>query len=183
MTCVVACVRDGKVYMGSDSAAASDTEISTQIRPKVFSNGDFLIGYCHSFRLGQIVEYHFKPPKIISDSDEHDFLIKFMVKHFIPALRACLTENCYPSLLDEANGWSLIVGVRGNIFIIEDDFNVSSYDRDYHAIGSGSPYALGALEALSTDEDMHPLDYLNLALMAAEKHSPSVASPFHFESS
>ena len=63
MTCIVGVVDNGKVYMGGDSAGVGGLCIETRKQPKVFRNGDFLIGYTDSFRMGQLLQYKMSPPR------------------------------------------------------------------------------------------------------------------------
>lgn len=173
MTCVVA-VTDGlKVKMGSDSAAANDDVISQRVCPKVFVRGEFGIGYCYSFRLGQIIEYFFEPPKIDKDVD----LMRYMVTKFVPALKVALEENDYPYHEDEKDRWMVLVGIRGKIFCIESDFQVGLDAEEVAAIGAGAELALGAM-FVSLELDYELLEIAELGLTAAAKFSPFVIEPF-----
>lgn len=65
MTRVVGLVRQGRVYMGVDSAAVQGwTRRASQVS-KVFRRGPFLIGYTTSFRMGQFLEHHLAPQRRI----------------------------------------------------------------------------------------------------------------------
>ena len=63
MTCIVAIKHDNEIWMGGDSAAFRDDERTNRADEKVFKNGDFLLGYSGSFRVGQLIRYAFNPPK------------------------------------------------------------------------------------------------------------------------
>lgn len=178
MTCVVAVVdrQDGTVYMGSDSAAVDDNLVVAHTPSKVFKVDEFGIGFCHSFRLGQIVQYHFEPPELPVGRIDKSYLMSYMVTKFIPELRRTLELNDYPSHDDEKDSWALLVGVRGMIFIVESDFHVGNYNDNFAAIGAGSEYALGAmlnsaLDGFSTAKE---------GLLAAKYFCPYVIPPFDF---
>lgn len=174
MTCVVALVdQNGKIAMGSDSSAVDETIITPHLDPKVFIKGEFGIGYCHSFRLGQILEFYFDPPEIPEGEDN---LMRYMVTQFIPHLRETLIENDYPHHDDEKTEWSLIVGVRGHLFTIESDWHVGYDDMTFAAIGAGSPYAIGAMASIKAGS---PGYIAFQALKVAEKFCPYVIGPFH----
>lgn len=176
MTCVVAIVdKSQKILMGSDSSAVDETTHTPHISPKVFvkGEGEFGIGYCHSFRLGQIIEFWFTPPPI---PDGEKNLMRYMVMDFIPELKTVLADQDYPNHEDEKTEWSLLVGVRGHIFTIESDWHVGFDDIPYAAIGAGSAYALGAIHAAEGDSKWS----LQKALEAAELFSPYVLGPFNF---
>jgi hypothetical protein len=165
---------NGKIIIGADSSAVDETIITPHIDPKVFKKGEFGIGYCHSFRLGQIIEFWFDPPPIPEGEDN---IIKYMVKDFIPELKGVLADNDYPNHDDEKTDWAIIVGVRGHLFTIESDWHVGYDDVSFAAIGAGSSYAIGAM-ASSTVGDNERIA-LN-ALLIAEKFCPYVIGPFNF---
>lgn len=175
MTCIVAIVdKQQGILMGADSSAVDDTIHTPHISPKVFLKGEFGIGYCHSFRLGQIIEFWFTPPPI-PDGEEN--LMRYMVMDFIPELKGVLADQDYPTHDDEKTEWSLIVGIRGHIFTIESDWHIGFDDIPYAAIGAGSSYALGAIHAAEGGSSMFSLQK---GLEAAEKFCPYVLGPFHF---
>ena len=174
MTCVVAIVdKQRKILMGADSSAVDDTIHTPHISPKVFIKGEFGIGYCHSFRLGQIIEFWFTPPPLPEGEED---LMRYMVVDFVPELKSVLADQDYPNHDDEKTEWSLIVGVRGHIFTIESDWHVGFDDIPYVAIGAGSSYAMGAIHAAEGDS----MFSLKKGLEAAELFCPYVLGPFHF---
>lgn len=175
MTCVVATVdMHGNILMGADSSAVDESIHTEHIHPKVFKRGEFGIGYCHSFRLGQIVEFWFEPPPI---PDNEKNIMRYMVMDFVPELKKILEDNDYPTHDEEKTDWSLIVGVAGKIFIIESDWHVGHDNLEYAAIGAGSAYALGAMSATS-DRGYHVTAQAGLEV--AEEFCPYVIGPFHF---
>ena len=178
MTCVVAVIgNDGTFCLAGDSAAVEDNMIVKRATPKVFQIGEFAIGYCHSFRLGQIIEYFFKPP-VLPEGADHKELMSYMVTKFIPTLKKALEKNDYPLQEDEKSDWSLIVCVRNSIFTIESDFHVGSDYDNFAAIGAGAEYALGSI-CSETDRN-NAVEAAERALRAAEYFSPNVIGPFNF---
>lgn len=177
MTCIVAVVDDGgKIVMGADSAASDSDIITSHINSKVFTKDEFGIGYCHSFRLGQVIEYWFIPPALPEETNDA-MLMEYMVRKFVPALRSVLEENNYPTHDDEKTDWSMIVGVRGNIFVIESDWHVGHDDLQFAAIGAGAPYALGAMWC---DVFASASQKAKDGLLCAIEFSPYVVGPINF---
>lgn len=176
MTCIVAIAgKDGAIILGADSSAVDETVQTAHIDPKIFIKGEFGIGYCHSFRMGQIIEFWFEPPPIPKNEIN---LMRYMVQDFIPELKSILADNDYPNHEDEKIEWSLIVGVRGNIFTVESDWHVGYDDIPYASIGAGSSYALGALYSTAIGDDAKSV--ARVALRAAEKFCPYVLGPFNY---
>jgi len=176
MTCVVGVVdSSGNIFMAADSSAADNNIVTRHTLPKVFRLYDFAIGYCHSFRLGQLIEHGFEPPPLGEDLSKEQ-MVEYMVTEFIPELRSQLESHGYPSNDDEKDNWSLLIGVRGHLFTIESDFHLGYDETPYAAVGAGTEYALGAMHSsLRKGRDL-AMD----GLKAAEYFCPYVAMPFHF---
>lgn len=69
MTCIVGLVDQGNVWIGGDSAGVGGYDLMLRADQKVFRNGDFLMGFTSSFRMGQLLRYKLSPPKLHSDDD------------------------------------------------------------------------------------------------------------------
>lgn len=177
MTCIVG-IRDmGRVHLGADSAGVSGLDLAVRDDRKVFTNGDFVMGFTSSFRMGQLLQYAFKPPKRHPSTD----VMAFMVTDFVDALRACLKAGGFASRKDEAEiAGTFLVGYAGRLFNIEGDYQVGESACGYHAVGCGDAIALGALHALYAKQPaMDPVERITTALHAAYAHSAGVRGPFH----
>lgn len=173
MTCVAALVDKNTVYMGADSAGTAGLDQVVRTDPKVFLNGEFLIGFTTSFRMGQLLRYRLKPPKFRPEEKD---LYEYMVTDFVDSVRDCLKKGGYAqSDKGEEVGGCFLVGVRGRLFQIESDYQVGEVAQQYDAVGCGKAYALGAL---STTETIDAENRIKLALGVAEKFSAGVRSPF-----
>ena len=62
MTCITGMVRNGHVYMAGDLMGSNGFTGRVYPDSKVFTNGDFIVGYTSSFRMGQILEWNWHPP-------------------------------------------------------------------------------------------------------------------------
>lgn len=174
MTCCVAiALADGNVCMGADSAGISGWDMTVRADSKVFFNGEFLISFTTSFRMGQLLRYTFSAPTIDGD------LFNYMVTHFVDTVRDCLKRGGYARRENEVeSAGSFMVGVRGRLFEINSDYQVGESQSGYAAIGCGAPYALGALYATAGQE---PETRIRIALEAAERMSAGVRGPFSIE--
>lgn len=176
MTCIVGIVHKGQVYMGADSAGANHRNITTRADKKIFKNGDFLIGFTSSFRMGQLLQYDFSPPHHHSDVD----IEKYMVKDFIKTVRECFRDGGFMTYHEHQEvGGKFLVGYKGRLFKIDSDFQVAEATRGFDATGCGEEYALGSVYST---EKMEPEKRIRLALEAAEEYSLGVRSPFHIDS-
>jgi len=141
MTCIVAVELEGKVYMGGDSAAASGWDIHVIDFKKVFRNGEFLIGYTTSFRMGQLLEHELTVPKQETESDIH-----YMITKFVPAIRELFKTAGFTKIdSNKEEGGLFLVGYKGKVYRVDSDFQILRHTGGLYAIGCGYAYALGSL--------------------------------------
>lgn len=176
MTAVAGIVKDGQVYIGADSAG-TDAHWGQQVRAdsKVFTRGEYLIGFTSSFRMGQLLRYRVDLPEPYEW--EHD-MHAFMATRFVDAVRQAFKDYGYAEKdKDRETGGTFLVGFRGAIYKIESDYQVAQSADAFDACGSGDSIVLGALyatERTSLDPDAR----LALALEAAARYNAAVRPPF-----
>lgn len=177
MTCIVGLVHKGAVWMGADSVGVDGHLGACQrLDTKLFRNGEFLIGFTTSFRMGQLLRCKFKPPAI-----ETWDLWRYMATDFVDAARGTMRDGGFLRKGEDGDdvGGGFLVGVRGQLFEIESDFQAGVPADGYASCGCGAAIALGALAVTTGDE---PRARLQTALMAAERHSAGVRAPFIIDS-
>lgn len=176
MTCIVGLVDDGAVYMGADSAGVAGWSLTVRKDAKVFRKGEFLIGGTSSFRMIQLLHYTLALPAF---RDEAHTVEEYMATAFVDAVRDCLKAGGHATKSSEQeSGGFFLVGVRGRLFRIENDYQVGESLNGYSACGCGEDAAVGALYATPT---MKPKKRVELALQAAEHHNAGVRGPFVIE--
>ena len=183
MTCIVGLIDNGKVYLGGDSAASDSKSglIVQRTDPKVFKVGQYGIGFTDSFRMGQILQYQWKPP-IYTPTKNNSNLDKFMRTKFVDSIKEVFKDHGYgnfgPGTEDGDEGGVFLIAVAGTgrIFTMESDFHVGECDVMYMAEGSGQELALGSL--FSTSNVKTPRKRVRTALEAAAKFQMSVRGPF-----
>lgn len=173
MTCVVGIVKKEGVFLGADSGAFNEDDLTYNVRKdeKIFQRGEMIIGFCSSFRMGQLLKYRLeipKQPKNISD-------LEYMSTLFIDAVKTCFEQNDYDDFKEE--DCNFMVGYKGCLYVIMQDFQVAVHAEGYAAIGSGEAIAVGALYAT---RDESPEKSIEIALNAAENHSMAVKKPFKY---
>jgi ATP-dependent protease HslVU (ClpYQ) peptidase subunit len=176
MTCIVGLKHKGEVFIGGDSAGVSGYSISSRKDPKVFINGDLVIGFTTSFRFGQILQYELTPPKHHPDTSN----AKYMVSQLVPAIRQALKEHGY-LYVKESNesGGTCLIGYRGQLFLMDSDFQIGEMSGDFYAVGCGADLALGAMHTIDRLKPIiTPQQIIELALEAAESYSAGVIGPY-----
>ena len=176
MTCIVGLVDGDRVWMGGDSAGVNGLDITVRADTKVFRNGEMLIGFTSSFRMGQLLHYRLEPPHRDPEAD----VFRYMVVDFVDAVRNCLKDGGYAHRSNDVEtGGTFMVGYEGRLFSVQSDYQVGEAVRGYHAIGCGADYALGSL---ASTEGLPAEERVRKALEVAELFSGGVRAPFTIQS-
>lgn len=176
MTCIVGYIdkKNKKMYMGGDSAGVSGLNVVVRRDTKVFQNGPMLIGYTSSFRMGQLLRFKLKVPR---NKRKDDY--EYMCTDFIDAVRELFSENKYTTVRESVeSGGTFLVAYKGNLYDVEDDFQVGWNVEPYNSVGCGVYYARGALGALE-GSDLSPEEQIKKTLEIVEYNSGGVQAPFN----
>lgn len=126
---------------------AADRQVTADERPyfhkdvkKITQVDGYTLAGAGVSRYCDIIQYGWQPPKY----DGTDLYL-FMVSQFIPALRKAHEETGY--VLKDDDSFSFIVGLRGQLFYVAEDYSVLRSNKGIYGIGTGSSYAIGAYEA------------------------------------
>jgi ATP-dependent protease HslVU (ClpYQ) peptidase subunit len=172
VTAIVGLVDSDSVYIGGDSAGVSGMSLTVRADAKVFRRSRYLFGFTTSFRMGQLIRYSMKLPTPTRDLDG------FMATTFVDALRDCLKAGGWALKDNEREeGGTFLVGVRGQLFAVYDDYQVAKAADGFAAVGCGDQVALGALYATART-GLSPRRRVLSALAAAERFSAGVRGPF-----
>lgn len=182
MTCIVGTRSRKGVILGGDSLGSAGLDCEVRNDPKVGRVGDYVFGYCGSYRMGQVLLYDFDPPEPSRRTAPEVF--RFLVSEFIPTLREAMAiagVTKVENSVEELDCASFLVGIYGNLFYVDQDYQVGWPSTNYWAVGSGAPYAIGSMytayKAKKRGEDL-----LMTGLTAAETFNAGVRAPFTFES-
>lgn len=172
MTSIVGISRDGHVYMGGDSCGSDSYSWMHVSNPKVFQVDKFLFGCCGSFRMIDLLRFSLKvEPQTVDQSDDG-----YIRTTFITAVRKLFKENGFMRDESRDRGGNFLLGYRGNLYEIQDDFSVLNTPPWGHAVGSGEQPARGSL--FTTRDDWDCFKRITKALESAEATTPSVRGPF-----
>jgi hypothetical protein len=141
LTCIAGLVgKDGCVYIGGDSAGVAGWSITPRSDLKVFRRGEWVFGFTSSFRMGQLIRYALTLPKV-PDRD----LDRFMCTTFVDALRQTMKNGGLAKIEHGVEtGGTFLVGIRGRLFQVGDDFQVGESRLGFEAVGCGQDEARGA---------------------------------------
>lgn len=186
MTCILGLEYNNKVYMGCDSMAASNKDMYVTSLKKVFVRDEMIFGYTSSFRFGQLLQYSLDIPTDNYYKDGSDPFY-YLVNSFIPALRDCLATNGYTRIDNNVEeGGTMLLGYKGKLYSIYDDFQVNRSEYGFNSVGCGSSYALGAMDNYLFEGNgatwLQIDQIIESCLTTAAKFSNGVCAPFYVRS-
>ena len=196
MTTVIGIQGEGFAVLASDTriSSFSDDGPAYQVATlgpgisKIATNGKYLIGTAGDLRAINLLTHAFSPPPVPADIKGKK-LDHFITVKFIPALRACFDLHGYSPPENKENknhnaeqGSSILLVVNATIYLIDNDYSWLSDASGYYAIGSGSDYALGAVNALAGGKKLSAIQAKSICLKSlsiSAKLDPHTGSPYH----
>jgi ATP-dependent protease HslVU (ClpYQ) peptidase subunit len=138
------------------------------VMQKITKRGKFLIAGAGLTQPCDIIQHNWIPPT--PNSAAYKNLYHYMISMVIPSMRVALTVNGYmPDKESEDSDFIFLIALGGMIFEIDDSLSVLMREDGIYGIGSGSPYAIGALHAGTTWKH---------AMNIAAKNNVFTAPPF-----
>lgn len=171
MTCIVGLEYDGKVLIGGDIQGTGHNNKVIHTQPKVFNKNGMIFGYTTSYRFGQLIEHCLPAPVIPEDVNE---IYRWLITTIVPSIRRTLKDAEYDA------GGNCLMGVRGQLWELQNDFSVLRSTKGYGAVGSGYEYATGSMFTQMTTIPPRSLEeaqrMIATAIVTAGNFSPSVGT-------
>lgn len=188
MTAIAAYRVDGRVWMGGDAAAVEQSHYNQPTaQPKVFERGPLVMGYTSSFAMGHALQYRLHIPPNLPAAGDLAALDRWMSIEFMDAARQAMREAGYlKSESGRQTGGVFLTGVRGELYVCDNDFVARRNIEPFAACGSGETACLAAMDVLHrlrihpafAEEGLHPGEIVEGALQAAAKFVTTVCGPF-----
>jgi ATP-dependent protease HslVU (ClpYQ) peptidase subunit len=174
MTTIIGIEYGDKSLIVADSRVVDDSGrvYAHKVMKKIAERGALLIAGAGEVTPCDIAQNIWNPPAFTAKDKKDPY--KFMIVKAMPSLRKCLTDNGYNFDEDKKDGtrFQFLMSVGGELFDVDEDLSVMKNEDNFYAIGSGGPFALGALYAGAA-----PLQ----AMEIASKVSAYSAPPFYTE--
>jgi ATP-dependent protease HslVU (ClpYQ) peptidase subunit len=171
LTTVIAVKHDKGVTFAADTQATGESGDIYRV-VKAHENGPFIIGGAGDCAPLDIAQYIWKPP-MPTPADKKD-LLRFMIVKAVPSLKKVFKDNDYeysPEPSANQSGFTIIIVLYGEIFVIEKEFDVSMPQFNVAGIGSGAAYAIGAIRTGSS---------IKAAMEVAAENDVSTSAPFTY---
>lgn len=183
MTVIIGLKHGDDVYIAADRAAVDGWNNTVSAESKVFRVGELLIGTCGSRRMAQVLRYRLD----LLNQDKDQPHMDYLVNGFAYAVRSLFSNYGVMSKSDDGEekfAGGMLFGYRGNLYRMANNFQIDQFTRPFDAIGSGAPFALGALQMIynTTDErPFAPRTMLLGVLTATQDLCADVSAPFDVE--
>ena len=136
--------------------------------PKIAERGSFLVAGSGDAQPCDALQHTWVPPRVMA-KDKED-LFKFMVSKVVPSMRKCIKDSGYEIDKDDKDaGFDFLIAVGGELFEVDSNYSVAKTETNIYGVGSGSPFAMGALLVGANIED---------AIQASAKLSVNTEGPF-----
>lgn len=142
MTTIIFLEHPTGVTIGYDSQVSSGPVVEQLAFPKVFANNGNVIGVAGNVSGMNILRYADLPS---AEGVEWD-IDRWVATVLAPAMRdAIFDANVQDG--EQDSGVTILVAVRGHVYRIAEEGSLVRVESGVYAIGSGFPFALGALKA------------------------------------
>jgi len=183
MTCIIG-LKDKKnkcVWMGADSLGSNGYSKNVQAQTKCFKykeREDTVIGSTSTFRQIDLLKYDITLFPEIDKYKNVEINHEYMVTKFIPNLHNLFSKGFIEENKNGVvSGGNFIIGIKEELYEIQDDYSVLDNKDGYAAVGCGEDYAYASLFTTEGTE-MEIKDRIIKALESAEKFSCGVQRPF-----
>lgn len=175
MTGIAGLVSGGQVWLAGDRAGVEQGHYLTILgQPKVFRRGNMVFGYTSSFAMGHALQHRMTIPDLPDDT-QVEALDRWVAIEFMDAVRETFRGSGFMKTENgRETGGQFLMGVRGELYAVDDDFHAHRTMAGMAACGSGVSVILGALFVSKG----RPEDRLLGALAAAQEFTTSVRAPF-----
>ena len=183
MTCIIGLEHQGAVYIGGDSIGINGWSKDIIAGRKVIRKGDMLFGCAGNPRQMQLIQYYLSPRPQVDESDE-----AYLVTEVIEPLRLLFKDKGFTETENgREQGPCFLLGYRGNLYSVENNFQLCRSARGMYAMGVGDDFAIASLMTIfSAYEDgdrseADPETCILRALDIAGQLSTGVTPPYYVE--
>ena len=186
MSCIVGVIEGNKVFMGADSAgtAPQSLEQVSCKTPKIYTEGNFIIGMVGSYRGIQLMKDYLDLEKreeivreVMPDARPYE-----VISGIVNDMRNIFIDYGFTETKEgRENGGHFLIGYRAGLYLIQPEYDITEPAYPFYSIGNGDMAAFGALYAMA-DSAMEPVERIKLALSAAQEFSAAVREPWVIDS-
>ena len=128
---------------------------------------EMVLGFAGTWAVIQQIMYNLELPEYTGQE-----LMDYIIRDVVPSLRDLAD-------LGETDPLSIMIGFRGRLFEVDEQFSVTENFVNYSAIGSGAKHAQASFYALR-DSNLSPTEKVTEALECAANFVINVKAPFTY---
>jgi len=175
MTLCIGIEQGRHVYIGADSASIAEDSYDVVRDPKVFLKNGWAVAHAGYWRLGDLLQYRLRLPKV---PDNPADIVKTVKLDVVDELKKMIVENDIPMIeKDEPIDWFILIGAKGQLYLIDRSLHVERSKCKHNAIGTGAQYALGALDALD-DSGLTAHQRMTTAFEITARRCTAIRGPY-----
>lgn len=192
MTTIVGIQGDGYCLLAGDTRITTTDsngigyQINTlkQETSKIATNGKYLIATAGDLRAINLLTHTLQPPPCPTNIRGKK-LDEFVTNKLIPTIKQMFEQNGYTTNKTDTptkaeHDSELLIAINNTIYHIDGDYSWFTDASGTYAIGTGAPYALGALHNIPPAQNPQQAKTHALkALATATKYDPNTGSPYH----
>ena len=181
---------DSKISTFDDQGFITSQTTLPRHTSKITSKNGYLLGAAGDVRAINLLHHVYEPPTA-RYATTREKLDQHIVKRVIPTLRQCFDEQGFspPEKGDREHkaehSSTVIVGLKGRIYVIESDYSWTEDGEGVYVIGTGTQFARAAVHVLMDGLDLMKLNQKKVvqvvekALEVACIYDPYSGGPFH----
>ena len=192
MTTVVGIQGDGYCLLAADTRITSTDSAGVPYQvmtlksetSKIAVNGKYLIATAGDLRAINLLTHTLSPP-ICPPNLRGKKLDEFITNKLIPAVKQMFEQNGYTTnetygVTKAEHDSELLIAVNQTLYHIDGDYSWFTDQTGIYTLGTGAPYALGALHNMPTPKNpAQAKKHAIKALATASKYDPNTGSPYH----
>ena len=192
MTTVVGIQGDGYCLLAADTRITSTDSAGVPYQimtlksetSKIAVNGKYLIATAGDLRAINLLTHTLNPP-ICPPNLKSKKLDEFVTNKLIPAIRQMFEQNGYTT--NETNtptkaehDSEILIAINQTLYHIDGDYSWFTDQTGIYTLGTGAPYALGALHNMPPPKNPAQAKTQAIkALATASRYYPHTGSPYH----
>ena len=192
MTTVVGIQGDGYCLLAADTRITSTDSAGVPYQimtlksetSKIAVNGKYLIATAGDLRAINLLAHTLNPP-ICPPNLRGKKLDEFITNKLIPAIKEMFEKNGYTTnetmvATKAEHDSELLVAINQTLYHIDGDYSWFTDQTGIYTLGTGAPYALGALHNMPIPRNPAQAKKQAIkALATASKYDPNTGSPYH----
>lgn len=192
MTTIIGIQGDGYTVLVADTRITSTDMDGTPVQvntlrtdiSKLATNGKYTVGTAGDLRAINLLTHTWEPPATPPNLKGKK-LDEYVTNRIIPTIKTLFEKHGYTHNTEQNHGKAghdseLLLTINNTLYQIDGDYAWFTDNTGHYAIGTGAPYALGALNVLPEPENPGQAKQNALkAIQTAAKYDPNTAAPYH----